>query len=164
MEGNKEKLVIGDVEAALRAVVLSNVMGLLRSGSIENELNKKLVGGALEFDGKGQSLCTDKDYGDFEMIVDWKITNGGDSGIYLRGTPQVQIWDIARTNVGAQVGSGGLYNNQKNERIPLVVADNPINDSNTTVLQPMPIKPGFISVAPLRDLVKNWILGGAENN
>jgi len=65
------------------------------------------------------------------MIVDWKITNGGDSGIYLRGTPQVQIWDIARTNVGAQVGSGGLYNNQKNERIPLVVADNPVNEWNT---------------------------------
>jgi hypothetical protein len=64
------------------------------------------------------------------MIVDWKITNGGDSGIYLRGTPQVQIWDIARLDAGAQVGSGGLYNNQKNERIPIEVADNPVNEWN----------------------------------
>mgnify|MGYP000138515872 CR=1 FL=1 len=88
--------------------------------------------GVIGFKGEGyNNICTIKDYGDFEMLVDWKITNGGDSGIYLRGTPQVQIWDIARTNVGAQVGSGGLYNNQKNERIPLVVADNPINDWNT---------------------------------
>ncbi len=88
--------------------------------------------GVIGFKGEGyNNICTIKDYGDFEMIVDWKITNGGDSGIYLRGTPQVQIWDIARVDAGAQVGSGGLYNNQKNERIPLQVADNPINEWNT---------------------------------
>jgi len=69
----------------------------------------KVVDGALCFDGKGHSLCTAKDYGDFEMLVDWKIEAGGDSGIYLRGTPQVQIWDTANRRVGAQVGSGGLY-------------------------------------------------------
>lgn len=88
--------------------------------------------GIIGFKGEGyNNICTIKDYGDFEMLVDWKITNGGDSGIYLRGTPQVQIWDIALTQVGAQVGSGGLYNNQKNERIPLEVADNPVDEWNT---------------------------------
>jgi hypothetical protein len=88
--------------------------------------------GVIGFKGEGyNNICTIKDYSDFEMLVDWKITNLGDSGIYLRGTPQVQIWDIARIDAGAQVGSGGLYNNQKHERIPLVVADNPINDWNT---------------------------------
>ncbi|WP_299546821.1 family 16 glycoside hydrolase [Seonamhaeicola sp.] len=88
--------------------------------------------GEIRFKGEGyNNICTIKDYGDFEMLVDWKISNGGDSGIYLRGTPQVQIWDIARKDVGAQVGSGGLYNNQKAENIPLTVADNPINDWNT---------------------------------
>ncbi|MBJ6369777.1 DUF1080 domain-containing protein [Snuella sedimenti] len=88
--------------------------------------------GVIGFKGEGyNNICTIKDYGDFEMLVDWKITNGGDSGIYLRGTPQVQIWDIARTNVGAQVGSGGLYNNQKHESKPLVVADNPVDEWNT---------------------------------
>ncbi len=76
--------------------------------------------GTIVFNGSGDNLCTVKDYGDFEMIVDWRITKGGDSGIYLRGTPQVQIWDPARTDVGAQVGSGGLYNNQKNPSKPLV--------------------------------------------
>jgi len=74
--------------------------------------------GMLVFDGKGQSLCSAGDYGDFELLVDWKIPPGGDSGIYLRGSPQVQIWDNA-------VGSGGLYNNQKNPSRPLVKADNP---------------------------------------
>ena len=88
--------------------------------------------GVIGFKGEGyNNICTVKDYGDFEMLVDWKITNGGDSGIYLRGTPQVQIWDIARVDAGAQVGSGGLYNNQKHESKPLQVADNPIDEWNT---------------------------------
>jgi len=83
------------------------------------------------FSGKGANLCSVKQYGDFEMLVDWKISKAGDSGIYLRGTPQVQIWDTSRTEVGAQVGSGGLYNNEKNPSKPLKVADNPVGDWNT---------------------------------
>lgn len=86
--------------------------------------------GLLIFTGHGDNLCTEKQYGDFEMYVDWKITDKGDAGIYLRGSPQVQIWDISRTDVGAQVGSGGLYNNQKNPSKPLVVADNKIGEWN----------------------------------
>lgn len=88
-------------------------------------------GEELHFTGHGDNLCSVKDYQDFEMYVDWKIEKDGDAGIYLRGSPQVQIWDISRTNVGAQVGSGGLYNNQSNPRNPLKVADNPINEWNT---------------------------------
>jgi len=90
----------------------------------------KVQDGVLCFDGKGHSLCTAKDYADFEMLVDWKIQDGGDSGIYLRGSPQVQIWDTSRTNVGAQVGSGGLYNNQKNPSKPLVNVDKPLGQWN----------------------------------
>jgi len=87
--------------------------------------------GLLVFKGKGENIGTVKHYGDFEMYVDWKITADGDAGIYLRGTPQVQIWDIARTNVGAEVGSGGLYNNTKHESKPSKVADNPVEEWNT---------------------------------
>jgi hypothetical protein len=87
--------------------------------------------GLLVFTGHGDNLCTQKQYSDFELFVDWKITEKGDAGIYLRGTPQVQIWDTSRREVGAQVGSGGLYNNQKNQRNPLVVADNKIGSWNT---------------------------------
>ncbi len=84
--------------------------------------------GALEFDGKGRSLVTARDdYGDFEIWVDWKIKEKGDSGLYLRGAPQVQIWDPAQR----PVGSGGLFNNQKNPSSPSRCADNPIGDWNT---------------------------------
>ncbi|NHE56616.1 family 16 glycoside hydrolase [Cyclobacterium plantarum] len=87
--------------------------------------------GLLVFLGEGQNIAATKDYGDFEMFVDWKITEEGDAGIYLRGTPQVQIWDPARTDVGAEVGSGGLYNNQEHPSKPLKVADNPVGEWNT---------------------------------
>jgi len=93
--------------------------------------NWSVKDGCIVFNGEGDNLCTVKQYGDFEMVVDWKISKNGDSGIYLRGTPQVQIWDTARVDVGAQVGSGGLYNNQKNMSKPLVLADNAIGDWNT---------------------------------
>lgn len=87
--------------------------------------------GLLIFSGHGDNLATEKKYGDFEMYVDWKITEKGDAGIYLRGTPQVQIWDTSRREVGAQVGSGGLYNNQTNASKPLLVADNAVGQWNT---------------------------------
>ncbi|MEW4455364.1 ThuA domain-containing protein [Bremerella sp. JC817] len=88
--------------------------------------------GVLVFDGKGQSLCTAKDYADFEMYVDFKIKEAGDSGIYVRGAPQIQIWDPSNKGPNPKgVGSGGLYNNQKNPSEPLVTADNPIGEWNT---------------------------------
>lgn len=94
--------------------------------------NWRVKNGAIVFSGKGHNLVSANKYRDFEMIVDWLITKNGDSGIYLRGTPQVQIWDTSRVEVGAQVGSGGLYNNNKNNvRTPLKVADNPIDEWNT---------------------------------
>jgi len=87
----------------------------------------KVEDGVLVFDGGGDSLCTAKDYGDFELFVDWKIKEHGDSGIYLRGSPQVQIWDPA----DHPEGSAGLYNNQKNPSKPSKCADKPIGEWNT---------------------------------
>lgn len=89
--------------------------------------------GELVSDGSEPFLATKKDYGNFEMWVDWKIGPNGDSGIYLRGTPQVQIWDPKSEHSrphGADKGSGGLWNNKKNERFPTEVADNPTGEWN----------------------------------
>lgn len=84
--------------------------------------------GVLSYDGGGfHSLRTIKEYHNFEMYVDWKIQPGGDSGIYLRGVPQVQIWDVNEN----PVGSGGLYNNKNHPSDPLMVADNPPGEWNT---------------------------------
>lgn len=94
----------------------------------------KVVDGTLVFDGKGDNLCSAKDYGNFELYCDWKIEKGGDSGLYLRGTPQVQIWDTEHEpyfKLGADKGSAGLWNNQKNARFPLAKADKKAGEWNT---------------------------------
>jgi hypothetical protein len=92
--------------------------------------------GTIENDGNGVYLTADDDLGDVEIYVDWKIGPTGDSGVYLRGTPQVQIWDYTNTAVahlGADKGSGGLWNNTNGApgRDPLVRADRPIGEWNT---------------------------------
>ena len=86
--------------------------------------------GNLFFDGfkGGYSLATKKDYGDFELWADWRILSvTGDSGLYLRGTPQVQIWDAHND---WHIGSGGLYNNKKNPDKALCIADKLVGDWN----------------------------------
>jgi hypothetical protein len=92
----------------------------------------KAQGGELVFDGQGHSVSTVKDYANFELVVDWKLPAHGDSGIYLRGAPQVQIWDpfTRPTKAGSAVGSGGFSHNQKNPSKPLKVADKPIGEWN----------------------------------
>jgi hypothetical protein len=89
--------------------------------------------GVLISDGQEPYLATTSEYGDFELWVDWQLGPRGDSGIYLRGVPQVQIWDYtnaAKFDRGADKGSGGLWNNTTHERFPKQVADAPIGQWN----------------------------------
>jgi len=91
--------------------------------------------GDLVNDGGGVYLTTDKPYGDVELLIDWKIVPQADSGIYLRGTPQVQIWDPTdpgKLKVGGDKGSGGMWNNSAGRpgKDPLVVADRPAGEWN----------------------------------
>jgi hypothetical protein len=81
--------------------------------------------GVLHYDGKGQNLRSVKDYGDIELYVDWRIPEKGDTGVYLRGTPQIQIWQRPG------VGSGGLFNNKIGARNPTKEADRPVGEWNT---------------------------------
>ncbi|MCS6923291.1 MAG: DUF1080 domain-containing protein, partial [Fimbriimonadales bacterium] len=83
----------------------------------------RVENGELVFDGKGVHLVTEHAYGDFELWLDWKIEAGGDSGIYLRDTPQVQIWDHPD-------GSGGLFNNERHRNRPTTKADHPPGEWN----------------------------------
>ena len=93
-------------------------------------------GEELVNDGHGMYLSTLKNYGDFEFLVDYKTVPKADSGIYLRGIPQVQIWDSteeAKFKIGANKGSGGLWNNSPGTpgKDPLVLADKPFGQWNS---------------------------------
>ncbi len=92
--------------------------------------------GELVNDGKGAYLTTDKDYGDIELLLEYKTVAQADSGIYLKATPQVQIWDYTKAggkwSLGADKGSGGLWNNSPGApgKDPLVLADKPFGEWN----------------------------------
>jgi len=91
--------------------------------------------GELVNDGFGAYATTEADYGDFELLVEYKTVPKADSGIYLRGVPQVQIWDWTNEREfknGADKGSGGLWNNSpgKPGKDPLVRADKPFGQWN----------------------------------
>lgn len=90
---------------------------------------------ALVNDGHGPYATTAKDYGDIEFHIEYKTVADADSGIYMRGTPQVQIWDSNSEKSikhGADKGSGGLWNNSKGAagKDPLVLADKPMGEWN----------------------------------
>ncbi|MCE9562348.1 MAG: DUF1080 domain-containing protein [Planctomycetes bacterium] len=95
--------------------------------------------GELVNDGKGAYLATEKEYGDIELLIEYKTVAKADSGIYLRNTPQVQIWDSNQKfdpknpTRRPHLGSGGLFNNTPDAdgRDPSVVADKPFGEWNT---------------------------------
>ena len=101
------------------------------------EQHWRVENGELVNDGKGVFCTTVDDYRDFELLLDWKMLEPHtDSGIYLRGCPQVQIWDPNNPKErkhGAHLGSGGLWNNNPGSpgKNPLVKADRPIGQWNT---------------------------------
>lgn len=111
--------------AAKRAKDLEDVA---QHWSVEN--------GELVNDGHGVYLTTDADFGDIELLIDYKTVAKADSGIYLRATPQVQIWDYTeeggKWSIGADKGSGGLWNNRAGMpgKDPLELADNAFGEWN----------------------------------
>ena len=102
-----------------------------------DDMNKhwKVENGEILNDGNGKYATTIKEYGNFELLVDYNMAPKGDSGIYLRNVPQVQIWDPkneAAWKNGADKGSGGLWNNSPGApgKDPLVLADKPAGEWN----------------------------------
>jgi hypothetical protein len=101
----------------------------------------RVENGELVNDGHGLYLTTNKFYGDFEFLVEYKTVAKADSGVYLRGIPQVQIWDTTKEggkwDIGAAKGSGGLWNNPAGAegKDPLVLADKPFGEWNSLRIQ-----------------------------
>jgi hypothetical protein len=98
----------------------------------------RVENGELVNSGTGPYATTDEEFGDIELRIEYKTVPKADSGIYLRGTPQVQIWDRnqvfdpKKPDRKPHLGSGGLFNNAPGApgRDPLVVADKPFGEWN----------------------------------
>ena len=113
---------------------------LAKKRAAETEDFKKhwtIENGELVNDGNGAYATTGKDYGDIELLIEYKTVAQADSGIYLRGNPQVQIWDYTKEggkwNIGADKGSGGLWNNSPGApgKDPSELADKPFGQWNS---------------------------------
>jgi hypothetical protein len=92
--------------------------------------------GDLVNDGQGAYLVTDREYTDYELLIDYRTVPKADSGIYLKANPQVQIWDFteeAKFKLGADKGSGGLWNNSAGApgKDPAVLADKAFGEWNS---------------------------------
>ncbi len=98
----------------------------------------RIENGELVNIGTGPYATTDEDFGDIEFHIEYKTVPKADSGIYLRGTPQVQIWDNTqvfdpkKATRRPHLGSGGLFNNTPDTpgRDPAVNADKPFGEWN----------------------------------
>lgn len=97
----------------------------------------RVENGELVNDGNGPFATTERDYGDIELRLEYRTVPKADSGVYLRGTPQVQIWDTTEAGGkwknGADKGSGALWNNSPGAagKDPLAHADKPFGEWNT---------------------------------
>jgi hypothetical protein len=92
--------------------------------------------GELVNDGHGVYLATDGNYRDYDLRLEYKTVPGADSGVYLKGCPQVQIWDYTdprKFGIGANLGSGGLWNNSAGRpgKDPFVLADRALGEWNS---------------------------------
>jgi len=102
-------------------------------------LHWRVENGELVNAGTGPYATTDEEFGDIELRIEYKTVAKADSGIYLRGNPQVQIWDLnqvfdpKKPDRKPHLGSGGLFNNTPGTpgRDPLVIADKPFGEWNT---------------------------------
>ncbi|MEM8670817.1 MAG: DUF1080 domain-containing protein [Planctomycetota bacterium] len=96
--------------------------------------------GELVNDGKGAYLVTNKDYTDYELMLEYKTVARADSGIYLKANPQVQIWDYTdpgKFGIGSNLGSGGLWNNSAGApgKDPFVLADSRFGEWNQFLIR-----------------------------
>src|SRR5438067_1533041 len=123
----------------LQAMSESDRSALIADWTADAKKHWSVENGELVNDGNGAYLATDKGYGDIELLIEYKTVPKADSGIYLRNTPQVQIWDPNQKfdpknpTRRPHLGSGGLFNNNPDSpgRDPLVLADRPFGEWNS---------------------------------
>lgn len=99
----------------------------------------RVENGELVNSGTGPYATTDEEFGDYELMLEYKTVAKADSGIYLRGVPQVQIWDSnqvfdpTKPDRRPHLGSGGLFNNSPKTlgRDPIELKDKAFGQWNT---------------------------------
>jgi hypothetical protein len=111
--------------------------------------------GELVYDGKGTHLYNEEQFGNFILLVDWKVPPNGNSGVFLRAATQVEINDADKEPRPVWNGtSGGLYPDQP----PLKRAAKPSGEWNHIEIR---VEKGKITVLlngqkTVDAFAKNW--------
>jgi len=91
--------------------------------------------GILRHDGRGKNIATVCEFRNFELLLEYQLTPGADTGVFLRGAPQVQIWDATAGRAGEGIGSGGLHHNRRHPSKPTALADRPPGEWNELLIR-----------------------------
>lgn len=86
--------------------------------------------------GKTGNLITLEEYGDVHLTVDFLVARGSNSGVYLMGRYEVQVYDSHGKEDPQHSDAGGIYQRWKDEmgyegRSPLVNAAKPAGEWQT---------------------------------
>ena len=79
----------------------------LSSWIIPNNNQFRMVDGILVNQGVGGNMVTKEEFDDFKLSVEFKLPEGSNSGIYLRGRYELQIEDIE--SITSEISMGGIY-------------------------------------------------------
>lgn len=83
------------------------------------------------FAGRTNNIVTDEKFGDCELYLEFMIARGSNSGVYLQGLYEIQVFDsYGSTEVMKSSDAGGVYHRWINEQgvggsAPLVNASRP---------------------------------------
>lgn len=131
-----------------------------------------MEGGALTLTKKGGGyIVTKEEYADFELMLDWKISEAGNSGVFFHVSedsaykivyetgPEVQILDDER-HPDAKKGKEGTHKAGANYDLqaPLVAAVKPAGEWNSVVLK---VKSGHVQCWLNDKKVQDYQLGSA---
>jgi hypothetical protein len=79
----------------------------LSSWIIPNNNQFRMVDGILVNQAVGGNMVSKEEFEDFKLSVEFKLPEGSNSGIYLRGRYELQIEDIESTT--SEISIGGIY-------------------------------------------------------
>jgi hypothetical protein len=84
-------------------------------------------GGTMTNLEEARDIATIADYSDFDLTLEYKTVNGGNSGVFLRGRIEVQVYDSYGKEAPGTADDGAIYG----QFAPKVNASKPVGEWNT---------------------------------
>ena len=90
--------------------------------------------GIIRYDGRAGSLRTKQSFGDYVLRVDWRLPRKADSGVFVRGNKQLNIWTWSMGSGEMWEHRGGFRGPGANPYIPSSCEDRAVGEWNTFLI------------------------------